>query len=141
MKKTNNYVSDGVFNTQKIAFNFAKLLNKNSIIYLNGEVGSGKTFFTSKVANYFGVNTISSSSFSRIQAHLGTPNIVHCDLYRGNCSTSQFLVELESYLVDPWLLFIEWPNEILSIPNSFQYTVNIDIIDRNVRKFFIEQIN
>lgn len=139
MKKTNHYVSDGIIDTTKIAFDFAKLLKKNCIIYLNGEVGSGKTLFTSKVASYFGVHTITSSSFSRVQAHLGIPNIVHCDLYRGNCSTSQ--LELESHLVEPWLLFIEWPTEILSIPNSFQYTVNIAIIDQNVRNFSIEQIN
>jgi tRNA A37 threonylcarbamoyladenosine biosynthesis protein TsaE len=104
-------------------------------------VGSGKTFFTSKVANYFGIHTITSSSYSRIQSHIGKPNIVHCDLYRGNCSSSQFLVELESHLVEPWLLFIEWPNEILSIPNSFQYIVNIVMIDQNIRNFYIEQID
>ena len=140
MKKTNIYVCDEISDTTKIAFEFAKLLKKNCVIYLNGDVGSGKTLFTSKVANYFGIHTITSTSFSRIQTHQGTPNIIHCDLYRGNYSTIEFLEELDSHLIEPWLLFIEWPIGILPIPNSFQYIVNIVIIRMNVRRFSIEQV-
>ena len=140
MKKTNIYVSNEISCTTRIAIEFAKSLKNNCVIYLNGDVGSGKTLFTSKVANYFGTHTITSSSFSRIQAHQGSPNIIHCDLYRGNYSTNEFLEELDSQLLDPWLLFIEWPNGILSIPNSSQYIVNIVIIGLNVRRFSIEQV-
>ena len=140
MKKTNIYVSNEISCTTKMAIEFAKSLKKNCVIYLNGDVGSGKTLFTSKVANYFGTHTITSSSFSRIQAHQGTPNIIHCDLYRGNYSTNEFLEELDSQLLEPWLLFIEWPNGILSIPNTSQYIVNIVIIGLNVRRFSIEQV-
>jgi len=140
MNKTNIYVSNEISCTTKIAIEFAKSLKKNCVIYLNGDVGSGKTLFTSKVANYFGTHTITSSSFSRIQAHQGSPNIIHCDLYRGNYSTNEFLEELDSQLLEPWLLFIEWPNGILSIPNSSQYIVNIVIIGLNARRFSIEQV-
>lgn len=140
MKKPIIHVSDAISCTTKIALQFAKTLKKNCIIYLNGEVGSGKTIFTSIVANYFGIHTITSSSFSRIQFHQGTPNIVHCDLYRGKQSSIQFLDEIESHLVEPFLLFIEWPNEILSIPNSFQYIVNIGIVSLDVRTYSFEQI-
>ena len=48
--------------------------------------------------------------------------------------------ELDSHLVEPWLLFIEWPSGILYIPNSFQYIVNIVTIGSNHRKFSIEQV-
>ena len=140
MKKTNIYVSNEISCTTRIAIEFAKSLKNNCVIYLNGDVGSGKTLFKSKVANYFGTHTITSSSFSRIQAHQGTPNFIHCDLYRGNYSTNDFLEELDSHLLDPWLLFIEWPNGILSIPNTSQYIVNIVIIGLNVRRFSIEQV-
>ena len=140
MKKTNIYVSNEISCTTKIAIEFAKSLKKNCVIYLNGDVGSGKTLFTSKVANYFGTHTITSSSFSRIQAHQGSHNIIHCDLYRGNYSTNEFLEELDSQLLEPWLLFIEWPNGILSIPNTSQYIVNIVIIGLNARRFSIEQV-
>jgi len=140
MNKTNIYVSNEISCTTRIAIEFAKSLKKNCVIYLNGDVGSGKTLFTSKVANYFGTHTITSSSFSRIQAHQGSPNIIHCDLYRGNYSTNEFLEELDSQLLEPWLLFIEWPNGILSIPNSSQYIVNIVIIGLNARRFSIEQV-
>ena len=140
MKKTNIYMSDNISCTTKIACEFAKSLKENCIIYLNGDMGSGKTLFTSKVANYFGIHTITSSSFSRIQAHQGTPNIIHCDLYRGIYSSSDFMEELDSHLVEPWLLFIEWPSGILYIPNSFQYIVNIVTIGSNHRKFSIEQV-
>ena len=140
MLKTNTQVSDSISSTAKIALEFAKSLENNCIIYLNGDVGSGKTIFTNKVASYFGNHTITSSSFSRIQLHRGFPNIIHCDLYRGVFTSAQLLLELETHLVEPWLLFIEWPNETLSIPNSCQYVVNIDIISLENRTFSFEQI-
>ena len=48
MKKTNIYMSDNISCTTKIACEFAKSLKENCIIYLNGDMGSGKTLFTSK---------------------------------------------------------------------------------------------
>ena len=140
MIKPNLHVSDGIQCTKKIAHDFAKSLKQNCIIYLNGEVGSGKTIFTSKVADYFGIYAITSSSFSRIQFHNGTPNIIHCDLYRGNYSSNQFLEELEVYLKEPWILFIEWPDKIFSIENSSQYIVHISVNSLDVRTFSIEQV-
>ena len=141
MKRNRIFISNGMSSTAKIAHGFAKSLNKNCIIYLNGEVGSGKTMFTRLVATYFGIHTITSSSFSRIQLHKGITNIIHCDLYRGNYGSMQYLEEIETHLIDPWLLLIEWPNEILSHLNCPQYTVNIEITGLNDRSICIDQIS
>ena len=34
-----------------------------NIILLNGDLGTGKTYVCSKIANYFGINDLTSSSF------------------------------------------------------------------------------
>ena len=38
MKKTNIYMSDNISCTTKIAYEFAKSLKENCIIYLNGDM-------------------------------------------------------------------------------------------------------
>ena len=53
MKKNNIYMSDNISCTTKIAYEFAKSLKENCIIYLNGDMGSGKTLFSSKVVRDF----------------------------------------------------------------------------------------
>ena len=137
----NKYFSDNVFQTEDIAQKFSKKILKNSIIYLNGQIGSGKTCFIRKIAQCFGINKISSSSFSRIQGHFGKVNLIHCDIYREVTNRDNFLLEIESLLIEPWLLFIEWPVELLAIPCDAQYLVDIHILDVAERRISIRRIS
>ena len=137
----NKYFSDNVFQTEDIAQKFSKQILKNSIIYLNGQIGSGKTCFIRKIAQCFGINKISSPSFSRIQKHIGEVNLIHCDIYREVTNRDIFLLEIETFLIEPWLLFIEWPVELLAIPSKAQYLVDIRILDVTERSISIRQIS
>jgi tRNA threonylcarbamoyladenosine biosynthesis protein TsaE len=137
----NKYFSDNVFETEDIAKKFSKIILQNSIIYLNGQVGSGKTCFIKKIAQSLGINQIASPTFSRIQSHLGKVNLIHCDIYREVTNRDIFLLEIETLLIEPWLLFIEWPVELLAIPSKAQYLVDIRILDVTERSISIRQIS
>ena len=41
--------------TDSLVIKFSKLISPNSIIYLNGDVGTGKTYFAKKLAEQFGI--------------------------------------------------------------------------------------
>jgi len=137
----NKYFSDNILKTEDIAKKFSKTILLNSIIYLNGQVGSGKTCFIRKLAQSFGIKQIASSSFSRIQNHSGEINLIHCDTYREVTDRDNFLLEIETLLIEPWLLFIEWPVELLAIPCDAQYLVDIHILDVAERRISIRQIS
>ena len=54
---------------------FAKSINPENIILLNGDLGTGKTYICSKIANYFGIDDLTSSSFQRFNLHRGKINV------------------------------------------------------------------
>ena len=135
------YLSRNIKQTQKIALNFSNEVLLNSIVYLNGVVGAGKTSFVRKVAEVFDILDITSSSFCRIQSHCGRINLVHCDIYRETVFSTQLVYELESLLVEPWLLFVEWPPSLIEIPCESQYIVDIAIENDTDRIITINQIS
>ena len=87
---------------------FAKSITMDSIVILNGELGTGKTYISSKIASFFGIGDLTSSSFQRVNSHQGRVNIVHCDFYRYPCDYNFFCTEIEPLLIHPWLLLLEW---------------------------------
>lgn len=88
----------------------AVVIKPQTIILLNGDVGSGKTYVCSKIANHFGIKNLSSSSFQLVNLHIGDINIVHCDFYRRPYDYNFFCNEIEPLLVEPWILLLEWVN-------------------------------
>ena len=72
---------------EDFAFDFSKKLKKGQVINLIGEMGSGKTTFTSFVCKYFGISNTSSPTFALVNIYNGEKQgedfpIYHLDLYR-----------------------------------------------------------
>ena len=61
--------------TRKFAFNLAESLNPPYVLYLNGILGSGKTFFCKCVGEYYGIKSINSASFTRVEHNFGEINL------------------------------------------------------------------
>jgi|SaaInlStandDraft_2_1057019.scaffolds.fasta_scaffold245080_1 tRNA threonylcarbamoyladenosine biosynthesis protein TsaE len=98
----------------------AELIKPQTIILLNGDIGTGKTYVSSKIANHFGINNLSSASFQRVNLHVGDINMVHCDFYRKTCDYDFFCNEIEPLLLDPWILLMEWTSFECVIPEVGQ---------------------
>lgn len=125
--------------TDNLVMNFSKLISPNSVIYLNGDVGSGKTYFAKILAEQFGVYDLSSSSYERVSIHKKEINLIHCDLYRDNYS-NMFFSELDYHLIEPWILLVEWPKQYLPFNNCNHFIVNISILDKNIRSINIDNL-
>ena len=125
--------------TQELALEFSSYLMPDTLIYLSGNVGSGKTFFSQSIATYFGFNELKSSSFSRITCHQGNINIIHCDFYKKKPDEGFIDYELEPVLVSPWLLIIEWPYNLDQINPNMSFHVNIETKNDDCRFITIKQ--
>ena len=104
----------------------------NCIIFLNGEIGSGKTSIVRKYIQLFDSNnTITSPTFTIINEYqLNKIKIFHYDLYR--ISTTQDLINIgiNDYLNQDALHFFEWPNNFQSLlpaPNVIIDLINLDV--------------
>lgn len=125
MKFPRKFVSKSEDDTIKIAKIFSEHIKINSILYIEGDLGVGKTFFARSLAQSFGIPNISSSTYSFVSIYAGKINLVHCDLYRHNDTSQVIIEEIFEQLVEPWLLIIEWPTFIIPFSNSCSYKVSI----------------
>ena len=115
MTSKSQFVSNEV-ETDVFVSKLAEAIKPQTIILLNGDMGSGKTYVCSKIANHFGINNLSSASFQRVNLHSGGVNVVHCDFYRRTCDYDFFCNEIEPLLADPWILLMEWTSFESVIP-------------------------
>ncbi len=100
---------------------FARMLQANDVVALDGDLGAGKTFFSREIGFALGATQpltsptfslldihqlASSSSFSAIQA------IYHFDVYRLNSSEDFVSAGFEDYLFSDGICLIEWARVI-----------------------------
>ena len=125
MKFPKKFVSNSEDDTRKIAQTFSEHIKNNSILYIEGDVGVGKTFFARSVAKNFGISNISSSTYSFVSIYSGKLNLIHCDLYRYDDTPQVLVEEIFEQLIEPWLLIIEWPNFVIPVSSCFSYKISI----------------
>ncbi len=136
------FISKSENDTIDFAYNFAKNLNKNSILILCGDLGSGKTKFTQGILKYFNLESeISSPTFNIVNEYT-TPNIniYHFDLYRLADIDEFYAMGGEEYLGNGICIF-EWGKMIE--PSLKHYTkISFERIseNENYRKLTIKNL-
>lgn len=97
--------------TKKLAREYASGLAGGDIVVLNGNLGSGKTFFIREAAGYFDVTSVSSPTFALVNEYEGRVKIYHFDFFRINKIEELYDIGFEDYLRDTdAVIFIEWGN-------------------------------
>ena len=136
----NEFISKSENDTLDFAFNFAKSINKNSIIILSGDLGSGKTKFTEGILKYFGLdNEISSPTFNIVNEY-NCPNfsLFHFDLYRLADIDEFYAMGGEEYLQNGACI-IEWGEMLENILHNYtKITFSRSFENDNYRKLIIK---
>ena len=137
-----NYHSHSVEETISIAENFIKNLeNKNVIIFLNGDLGAGKTHFTKglfKALDFQDYLQITSPTFDIVNIYqTKNQKISHLDLYRLDVLNPEDEIWLNEIIDDNSLSIIEWGNKFEFKTNKKTYFVNIFIENENERRIEI----
>jgi len=108
------YSAKTLSQTKKIAKEFAQNIKDNNrmIIFLQGDLGSGKTTFVRFVLYYLGIKDFRGSpSFSIVNEYLlNDKKIIHMDLYRVEAKESLLSMGICEYFEKNAIFFVEWPN-------------------------------
>ena len=120
-----NFSSSSLDDTKLYCRKLFKRIILPSCIYLNGDVGVGKTFICNEIAKYYNIHDINSSSFSIVQCHRSIINLIHCDFYRQSYTTEFFFTEIEPLLFEPWIILCEWNDIMFDLPDSQSISINI----------------
>ncbi len=128
MKKFTIKHNDSIVKVAEFVLNIAKK-EKKQFIYLNGELGSGKTELTKQIAKLLGIKEpITSPTFNYLKIY---DPLVHIDAYH----LQNNLDEFEDYFEDK-LVIIEWA-ELLDLPYQDKIVVQLHINDKNEHIFSI----
>ena len=136
MEKICNNLAD----TEKLAYDFANLLNGGEIVTLSGDLGAGKTTFTQFLAKAFGIKeAVTSPTFTLMNSYVGERlKLYHFDMYR--IDDIDEIIEtglLEYFGKKDAVCMIEWTENIkLVLPKNI-IKIEIEKIDENSRKFTI----
>ncbi len=126
--------------TTVLAAKLAPLLVKGDVLLLGGEVGVGKTDLARKIIQnrmelYGVVEDVPSPTFTLVQTYeLGTIEYIHADLYRISHPDEVYEIGLERGF-DHAVCLIEWPDRLGSIAPVNALSIDISIIDDNIRHF------
>lgn len=98
---------------------FLAVLKPNDIVFLNGEIGAGKTTFVQILGEEIGIKTpITSPTFNIIKTYQDI--LCHIDGYR----LAHDVIEIDEYLNNGYYIFIEW-SDFLDTFLKPNYIINI----------------
>ena len=94
------------------AAKIALFLEPGDVVYLRGELGTGKTAFARAIIQQRGAaDSVTSPTFTLIETyHLNDVSVVHLDLYRIESDAQMEGIGLRDYLDGHWICLIEWPD-------------------------------
>lgn len=107
--------------TIDVGFKLGKLLKRGDVVTLNGDLGVGKTAFTSGIAKALGIEDyITSPTFTIVNEYDSDIPLYHFDVYRISDSEELYNIGFEDYLSSQGIIVIEWADIVRDIlPKSF----------------------
>ena len=130
--------------TIEFAKNYANTLDKNKIILLCGDLGSGKTKFVQGILRFFNLeDEISSPTFTIVNEYIhDNVSIYHFDLYRLEDIDEFYAIGGEEYFSKGICIF-EWGELIEPLLKDYNYTKIVfdrNLDNPNYRNIKIEEI-
>lgn len=126
--------------TASMAQKIALALKAGDLIFLEGELGAGKTTFTRYLAQALGITgRIKSPTYTLVesydlkQSHTGADTLHHFDLYRLSAPREWFSAGFEEYLTPNTITIIEWPSQAIGALPSADLRLTLQHISEHER--------
>lgn len=125
--------------TQDLGSALAKALDQandsktksHGLIFLNGELGAGKTTFSRGFLRFFGhTNAVKSPTYTLVEPYeLESISVYHFDLYRLTDQEEFYYLGFEDYFTSSSICLIEWPEKAGDFLPCCDIDINIRIKD------------
>ena len=115
------YISHSYEETQRIGSEFAQQLKPGDIIALDGDLGAGKTAFTTGVCNgLMCVEKVTSPTFTIVNEYnSGRIPVFHFDVYRLTSMDDLYDIGWDDYIDRKGLILMEWAS---IVKNEFDFS-------------------
>jgi tRNA threonylcarbamoyladenosine biosynthesis protein TsaE len=122
-----DFVSGSVEDTLCIASELAKGFRGDEVVFLFGELGTGKTVFAKGIASGLGVRDIRqvcSPSYTLMNIYQAKYTIYHIDLYRLQSEAEILDLGWEDFL-GCGIVIVEWAEKMTILPESIRVTLQV----------------
>jgi len=105
------FTSDSPAATRALGVRLGALLREDLAIFLDGELGSGKTCLTQGLAEGLGVASdepVTSPTYTLMNHYRGRLELYHFDLYRLAGTDDLDAIGFEEYAAAPGVVVVEW---------------------------------
>ena len=126
--------------TAALAARLALTLRPGAVVFLRGDLGSGKTAFVRGAARALGVTGAVTSPTYTVAHLYDAPQgpVAHLDLSRSERLDEASFGDLESYFDGARATFVEWPDAGLDLLPAPQVEVHIEVIGPDLRRVRID---
>ena len=136
------FITNNVNETEKLAEEIAKKIQRGAVVELIGDLGAGKTAFSKGFARGLGINeTITSPTFVLLNTYCGNEiELNHFDLYRVEDEEELDLMGFKEIIYSKNAInLIEWPQIAERLLPQSKYIITINKIDDNTREIILER--
>ncbi len=131
-------VTRGPGATRDLGCRIGEQLKAGSVVALIGELGCGKTCFTTGLCAGLGVSRkqVNSPTFAFVNEYRGRFLVLHLDLYRINDVSAGLDVGLMDYLsrAKKGAAIIEWADRVLPLLPDERLVVEFDVLSARKRR-------
>lgn len=124
----------------KFASTFSESLKKGDIVFLNGDLGSGKTTFTQillKHLDYQG--RVKSPTYAIYESYdLDKFTLIHMDLYRLSSPEELFYLAIDEIIDNQNIVIIEWPEKGNGVLPKANKTLNFELVNAEERQLILD---
>ena len=129
------YITESYEQTRAVGYELAKRLDadgiKRAFIALRGEMGVGKTAFTSGFGAYFGIKGVKSPTYTVVNEYSGRANLFHFDMYRIEDGDDLYSIGYDDYVERDGYSICEWSENIEEYIPLGAITVTIERLAEN----------
>ncbi|HDS00538.1 MAG TPA: tRNA (adenosine(37)-N6)-threonylcarbamoyltransferase complex ATPase subunit type 1 TsaE [candidate division Zixibacteria bacterium] len=133
-----SFLSDSEQKTQELAEDFARELQKGSLVALTGQLGAGKTVFARGLCRGLGFEGIvSSPSYTLVNIYKGRFRINHVDLYRIENTDEIADLDPDELFYPEGVTIIEWAEKIKQMLPARKWIIYLELAGKNKRRIEI----
>lgn len=138
MSKEKSFKLKNADETLDIGFRFSKIIDKNLLIFLKGNLGAGKTTFVRGLIHGLGFQgRVKSPSYSLFEQYLLKFTVNHFDLYRFKSSDEWIDAGFNEFINGHDVNLIEWPEMAENVLPKADIILNFEHTENDSRELIL----
>jgi tRNA threonylcarbamoyladenosine biosynthesis protein TsaE len=122
------------------ALSFSQTLVAGDLVFLQGDLGSGKTTFTQLLLKHLGYkDKVKSPTYAIYESYqLAELTVIHMDLYRLSSPEELYYLAIDEIIDNQNIVIIEWPDKGKGVLPHASKSITFELVNAHCRTLLLE---